>query len=267
MAFSAGTISLVSTGSNSLQVAISAGVQTPPTVLPVTAQWYRSTNPLFVAGPTNLVAGATSLSLNDSSLIPNTAYYYKVILTDSTPVTPLTATSATSAAFTTYAPSQSQNAFSQSPTLGMLDLKVGTTNVMAVEIDPSQATPLFPGSAVQLVDSPYGGLPKVIGCSTAAGSAVSGVYGFLCYDIKSQSFPAGARAEIAMDGSFMWLYASSALPSGQQVVIDPSSPGTVTTRVGVAAGLSVVGAGLDQAAAPGSLIRVKITAPSYTVTV
>ncbi len=54
---------------------------------PYTYQWYRSTTSAFSPGAGNLISGATALTLNDTGLIPNTQYYYKVRATDSNSVT------------------------------------------------------------------------------------------------------------------------------------------------------------------------------------
>lgn len=51
---------------------------------PYTYQWYRSTNSSFVPQTSNLVSGATDLTLNDTGLTPNTIYQYVQIATDST---------------------------------------------------------------------------------------------------------------------------------------------------------------------------------------
>ena len=60
-------------------------------VAPYSYQWHRSQTPNFVPSTANILAGQTSLTIIDSPLLPNSIYYYAVVVTDSTPVTPLTA--------------------------------------------------------------------------------------------------------------------------------------------------------------------------------
>ena len=59
---------------------------TAPTygIAPYTYQWYRSTTPGFTPSAATLVTGATSPTLNDTNLMPDTPYYYDVIYGDST---------------------------------------------------------------------------------------------------------------------------------------------------------------------------------------
>src|SRR6185312_7824244 len=49
---------------------------------PYTYQYYKSTTTGFSPGAGNIISGATALTLSDSGLIPNTTYYYKVVVTD-----------------------------------------------------------------------------------------------------------------------------------------------------------------------------------------
>jgi len=267
MAFVAGTISLVATPtSNQAQLVVSASTGG---VGAVGQQWYRDLSAGFVPAPANAVPGAVNLSLTDSSLIPNTVYYYKVVFTDSD-APPASVTSAASAAVSTPAASQSQNQFAQAPFLGMLDLKVGPGNVIAAQVDVSSPSPIYAGSAVQLVNSALpGGLPKVVPVSDTVGSTVSGVFAFAVYDIKSRQYNAGANLEVALAWSCMWLYATKAIQAGEQVILDPASPGAVQPREQVPpvpASSSIVGFALDRATAYGQLIRVVTAAPSYTKT-
>jgi hypothetical protein len=56
-------------------------------VSPYTYQWYRSTTNGFTPGSGNIISGATSLTLNDTGLLPSTTYYYICVVTDVEPVT------------------------------------------------------------------------------------------------------------------------------------------------------------------------------------
>lgn len=247
-ALAAGALSKVSVAdiSDSLVSAAATGGTAP-----YTYQWYRSETTGFTPGGGNIITGATSLVLNDSSLIPSTTYFYKVIATDSAAAT----STATQLSVTTTQPQAGgQNAFQLSPILGMNDLPFNQ-NTISVEVDSSQATPLVAGQGVKVVNS-AGGIPKVIAC--AANTDV--VFGFINFDVKSQTFPAGARCEISMSGNVMYLYATNAIARGAQVTLDVTSPGAVGAKN---TGDQIVGFALDQAAGFGSLIRVHIKSPTF----
>lgn len=251
MATTAGALSLVTVAATTATVL--SAVATAGTA-PYTYQWYRSTTTGFSPGGGNIIAGATALTLNDSGLIPNTIYYYKVVATDSGAVTG----TSSQLAVTTTASSLSQNQFQQSPTLGAVDLRFAFNSV-SVQIDTTQATALWAGSAVKIVDS-AGGVPKVIGCS--ANTDV--VLGFINFDIKNVSFVAGNYAEISMGGNVMYLYATTAIARGSQVTLDVTSPGGVGVLV-PSSGAEIVGWAYDKATAPGQLIRVFVRTPTFTV--
>lgn len=250
MTLTAGVISLVSktdTTANLSATAATGGTG------PYTYQWYRSTTTGFTPGGGNILAGKTALTLADTGLIPGTLYYYKVVATDTgnSNVT----VEYTQLAMTSLPPTQNINAFTQSPQLGMIDLRFDY-NTVAVEIDSSQATTLYAGAAVKMVDS-ADGVPKVIGCAANSDE----VLGFINFDIKTVGFVAGAAAEISMAGNVMYLYATAAIARGVRVVL------ALTTNGGVAAanasgGEDIVGWAYDKAAA-GDLFRVFLLTPSF----
>lgn len=249
MAVTAGALSQVSVGPTT--ASLSSAVATAGTA-PYTYQWYRSTTSGFTPGGGNIIAGATALTLNDTGLIPNTQYFYKVVATDAVPAT----STSTQLAVATSAPVISPNSFSQSPFLGMIDMRFDYDTV-SVQIDASQATALYPGQAVKMVDS-ADGVPKVVACSANSDE----VFGFINFDIKSVTFPAGAACEISMAGNFIYLYATGAIARGAQVQLDVSTVGGVATKVG-SSGADYVGWAYDKAAAAGALIRVKLAVPSF----
>lgn len=249
MATTAGALTQVSVGSNSASLVSAAATGG---TAPYTYQWYRSTTTGFSPGAGNIIAGATSLTLNDTGLIPNTPYFYKVVATDSGSV----AGTSAQLAVTTSASSFSQNQFAQTPTLGQVDQQFNY-NTISVMVDSSQATPLYPGSAVKAVDS-ADGVIKVVGCSANADE----VLGFINYDIKNTQFLAGMPAQISMAGNVMYLYATGAVGRGVQVQLDISSPGSVAAAVG-SSGADIVGWAFDKAAAGGALIRVFLKTPSF----
>jgi hypothetical protein len=251
MSVTAGALSLLSVASTTaslLSAPATAGTG------PYTYQWYRSTTSGFSPGGGNIIAGATSLSLNDSGLIPGTQYYYGVVATD-TGASGATSASAQLGVQTT-APTLSQNQFSQVPILGMIDLRYAYDTVSA-QVDLSQATPLYAGQAVKVVAS-TDGVPKVVACAADSDQ----VFGFINFDIKSANFPAGSACELSMSGNFIYLYATTAINRGTQVQLDLTTVGGVAAKVG-SSGANIVGFAFDQAAAAGALIRVKLGVPSF----
>lgn len=250
MAITAGTLSALYVGSNNAKLKA-----TPATggVGPYTYQWYKSTTPGFTPGMANEVSDAENLELNDTGLIPNNGYYYKVIALDggasNAPVT------YSQLAIVTTPQQLSQNQFAQGPLLGMVDLLV-EPNTVSVQFDSTQATRVYAGQAVKCVDS-AGGIPKVVSVAAASDE----VMGFVNYDIKSQYFEAGSLAEISMKGNVMYLYATVAIPRLARVQAT-LVPGGVALAVG-SSGAAVVGWAYDKAVAPGDLIRVFIETPSF----
>lgn len=227
---------------------------------PYTQQWYRSLTSGFTPGGGNLISGATGLVLNDSGLIPGATYYYKVIYTDTGHSNDVI----TSAQLTVVAAAQTlnPNQFDLRQIAGVVDLRLGTTNTVSVLIDVSQATPLYAGMAVKVVDS-ADGVPKVVGCAANSDD----VDGYLNYDVKTVQFLAGAPAEMSMDGSVMYLFSTTAIARFQRVQLDLQLPtggiGGVAALV-PSSGADVVGYAYDKAPAAGSLIRVFLRNPSFT---
>jgi hypothetical protein len=249
MTFTAGTLSLVSAASTSLSLASTAATGGTG---PYTEAWYISTVSGFTPGVGNIVSGASGLAATITGLIPGTQYYVKVVYTD-TGASNVTVTSAQFAA-ATQTQTQSPNQFQQAPQLGMLDLKFDPDTV-SVLIDVSQATPLYAGSAVKIVDS-ADGVPKVVGCAANSDN----VFGFIIFDIKTVAFLAGNAAEISLSQNVQYLYATTAIARGAQVSLDLSTIGGVST---ITTGANVVGFAYDKAPAAGALIRVKLSTPSF----
>lgn len=251
MAVTAGTISLVQRTASTVKLAVTAATLGTG---PYTYQWYRSQTTGFSPGGGNIIAGATALTLSDSGLIPNSTYFYKNVVTD-TGDSNVTATAA-QLAVVTLAPSPNINQFAQSPLLGMLDLRLDYDTISA-QVDSTQATPLYAGMAVKVVNN-GGGVPKVVSCAADADN----VFGFINYNIKNQIFLAGDALEISQAGNVMWMYASAAIVRGARVALNTASPGTVKPLAG-SGGADIVGWAVDQATAYGQLIRVRVLAPSF----
>lgn len=251
MATTAGALSQVSVGSTT--ASLSSAVATGGTA-PYTYQWYRSTTSGFSPGAGNIIDGATELTLDDTGLIPNTQYYYVVVATDAGAVTDDSA----QLAVATAAPALSPNQFAQSAYLGMIDMRF-PYNTISVQIDATQATALYAGAAVKMVDS-SGGVPKVVGCSAESDE----VLGFINFDIKTVSFVAGVGAEISMAGNVMYLYSTAAFARGVQLTLDLTTNGGVHAASGET-GDTIIGWAFDKATAAGQLVRVFLLTPSFTV--
>lgn len=251
MSVTAGALSQVSVASTTadlLSAAATAGTG------PYTYQWYQSTTSGFSAGVGNIVSGATSLSQSFSGLIPNTQYYYKVIATD-TGAGSATSTSS-QLAVATSAPVLSQNQFALVPYLGVLD-QMYNYNTKSAQVGSAQATSLYAGAAVKIVDS-AGGAPKVVACAAITDQ----VWGFINYNIKTIAFAANVPVEISQAGNVMWLYATAAIARGVEVCLDLSTNGGVQTASSHS-GATIVGVSYDKASAAGDLIRVMLTVPSF----
>lgn len=251
MSITAGVLSQSSVSQNTANLVATAATGG---TAPYTYQWYRSTVSGFSPGGGNILAGQTSLSLADTGLIPNTHYYYSMIATDAVAAT----ITYTQLGVVTSAPSLNPNAFTQSTTVGMIDMRYDYDTISA-QIDVSQAGSLYAGQAVKLVPNNNGGVPKVIGCTANSDS----VFGFINFDIKTVLFVAGSMCEISQEGNFMYLYATAAITQGAQVTLDVSTVGGVSQLVG-SSGAAIVGWAMDGAAAAGALIRVRISkVPSF----
>ena len=248
MVLTAGIISLISTGSNSAKLSTtSASGGTPPYI----QQWYRDTSGTgFTPGPSNILTSQTDLILNDTNLIPNTQYFYKVVYTDDTSST----VESIALTVTTLPASQGMNQFSMQAILGEMDLQNGSGNVVSSQIDASQLTPLYPGQPIKFVNSPYG-IPTMI----AAGTSMPN--GYITYDQKSPNFPAGSRCEIARKNDCIWLYSTAAINRGSMVVLDPAIASGVKEATG-STNLPIIGEAFDQATAGGQLLRVVLNVPS-----
>lgn len=210
---------------------------------PYTYQWYRSTSTGFSPGAGNILTGQTGLSLNDSGLIANTTYFYVVVATDTgngnATVNSSQLTVLTQAALL-------PNQFAQTTVVGMVDMKVGSTNLIAAQVDASVSTQIYPGQAVKIVASTTGGIPKVAPISSKADHVI----GFAAYNIKDSQYLAGQNLEIAMFGTVIWCYATAAITQFAEVCVDPTYVGGVQATGATAVW---VGWAMDGAAGAGPI--------------
>jgi hypothetical protein len=148
------------------------------------------------------------------------------------------------------------NQFNQTPFLAVPDLKFNY-NTLPVLVDVTQSGPLYPGAAVKMVNNLYG-VPSVIGCAANSDECI----GFINYNMKNIVFNAGDPCEISQAGNVLFLYATGSVTRGFQVQLDLSTNGGVAQSVG-SSGANLVGWAVDASGAPGTLIRVKLSTPSF----
>jgi hypothetical protein len=256
MALAVGPITQISVAdvSDSLSCAAATGGTGP-----YTYQWYRSETTGFTPGGGNIISGATALALSDSGLIPNTTYYYKVVVTD-TGNSNATANSSQSAVVTT-AQQLSPNQFAERSIAGMCDLRYNINTVSAL-ISPNQSGVLVAGQAVK-IDSAItdgSGIPQVIGCVADTDE----VFGFINFDIKTPGFYALNNVELSLAGNAMYLWATGVIARGDQVTLDVSSPAGVAEATGDSAN-RIVGWAYDGASSAGVLIRIMLGVPSFAL--
>lgn len=225
---------------------------------PYTYQWYQSTTTGFTAGAGNLVAGATALVQPFSGLIPGTAYFYKVIATDTGAGN---ATSTSTQLAVTTEPSLSPNQFSQGVIVGAVDMKVGSTNIISCAVDNSVASSttnpaIFPGQGVKIVSNTVGGLPRVAPITSKSDQVI----GFCIFNQKDISYVVGDYLEIAMFGSVVWLYATGAVTQFAEVCLDPTYIGGVQATGATA---TMVGWAMDGSAAGGMVRVMLLPNPSF----
>lgn len=246
MSLAAGALSKVLIGQSTAQ--LSSAVATGGTG-PYTYQWYRSTSTGFSPGAGNIITGATALTLSDSGLLAMTSYFYVVVATD-TGNANVTANSTQLTVLTE--PAQSPNQFAQTVIIGMVDMRVGPTNIIAAQVDASVATAsvplnvIYPGQGVKLVVNTKGGIPKV----APIAAITDKVIGFAVYNIKDIQYVAGQNLEVAMWGTTIWCFATGAITQGNEVCIDVTYIGGVQATGATAV---FVGMAVDGAAAAGPI--------------
>ena len=240
MTLAAGALSKVQIGVST--ASLSSAVATGGTG-PYTYQWYRSTVSGFTPGAGNILTGQTALTLADSGLVGGTTYYYEVVATD-TGNSNVTAGSTQLAVLTE--PQPSQNQFAQNTNVGLVDMKLGSTNVIAAQVAPSVSALVYPGQAVKIVANTNGGIPQVQPISSKSDQAI----GFVVFNIKDLAYSAGQNLEIALFGTVMWLFATGAVSQFAEVCLDPTYVGGVQATGNSAL---IVGWAIDGASAAGAI--------------
>jgi Uncharacterized conserved protein (DUF2190) len=152
-----------------------------------------------------------------------------------------------------------QNQFKIQPIRGERDMAFNG-DVISAQISVSDPNTSVPGHPLTMEDS-SGGVPKFIQTTAANGQ----IFGFALYNIKDVNYAPGARVEVAMAGSVMYMTANAAIARGAklEVVISTTDPRVITN----AGTNKVVGIALDKALAAGDLIRVYVVVPSPVQTI
>ncbi len=250
MTYAAGALSKTQIGNSTAYLTSAAAAGG---IGPYTYQWYRSTATGFTPGAGNILTGQTALTLLDSGLVAGTTYYYVVVATD----TGNSNVTANSTQLTVaLEASQTPNQFAQTQLVGLVDMRVGPTNVIAAQVDASVGTAaapfnvILPGQAVKLVTNTTGGIPKVAPIQSKSDS----VWGFAIFNVKDLSYSAGQNLEVAQWGTTLWCYATGAITQGAEVCVDPTFIGGVQATGNTA---TFVGQAIDGCSAAG-LIRVQL---------
>lgn len=251
MSVTAGALSKVLIASSTAQLA--SAVATAGTG-PYTYQWYRSLTTGFSPGAGSLIPGATSLSLSDSGLVPGTQYYYLVQATD-TGASNVTSNSAQLSVLTE--PSLVQNQFAQSNVIGFVDMQVGPTNIISVQVDASASAPIQAGQYVKVVSNTVGGVPRVVACSANSDAQI----GQVIFNIKDVNYPIGSYLEVALWGSVVWSFATGAVSQFARVCLDVTYVGGVQATGNSS---TIVGWAFDGAAAAGPIRVMLMPNAAYT---
>ena len=250
MSFAAGALSKTLVAATTAQLA--SAVATGGTG-PYTYQWYKSLTTGFSPGAGNIIAGATALTLNDSGNTPGLTYFYVVVATDTGNANVTVNSAQLSVAME---PSQQPNQFTQNNMVGIVDMRVGPTNIISAIVDASATAPIQPGQGVKVVSSTVGGPPKVVAISGKADPSI----GFAIFNMKDVQYPIGTVLEVALWGTIIWCYATAAISSFAEVCLDPTYVGGVQPTGNTA---TLMGTAIDGCSGPG-LIRVQLVPnPAY----
>lgn len=154
---------------------------------------------------------------------------------------------------------QTMNAFTQAPILGLVDL-VPSSNNIAVQLSPSTAAVCQVGSALKLIGG-QAALPVVDVCS---GPTDGPVFAVVPYNARKNLYVAGDIIDAACAGSFVFLRSSAAINRGDKVTTTAATTTTdpLVTTVSTPTTQYVTGKAIDLAPGADQLIRIQI-APSF----
>lgn len=250
MSLTNGALSLTSNSEGAVTTTI---VEATSGTGPYTHQLYMSTTTGFTPAAGNLLAGKTALVNIVSGLTPNTAYFFKDVVTDAVNATDISSQLAVTTP-ATAAPNANQ--FKMSNIVGQTDGRFNY-NTIAVILDASETGTGYAGSAVKQYTQTAGAIHVKL-CDANSND----VLGFINYNSKNPTFTAGMPCEISMTGNWIYLMptVTGTLPNKAQ--LDITCPGGVKPSVG-SSGAEIVGDFIDVPTL-GVPCRVKLGAQSHT---
>lgn len=151
---------------------------------------------------------------------------------------------------------QNPNQFSQTPILGMPDLRQ-QPNSFFVTLNPESVfTDFQVGTVLKLI---AGAGPQII---VDAAAATDVPYGIIPYNLKKNTFAPGDTVQMFADGSVLYVQTSAAVDRGAKLqFLNTGGSPTVATR---ASSNTVLGIALDQAEDADAIIRVQVKCGSAT---
>ena len=151
---------------------------------------------------------------------------------------------------------QNPNQFTQTPILGMPDLR-SQPNSFFVTLNPDSVfTDFQVGTVLKLI---AGAGPTIL---VDAAAATDTPYCVIPYNLKKNTFSPGDTVQVFGDLSVLYLQTSAAVPRGSKVqFLNTGGSPTVAVRSGSD---TVLGLALDEAADAGDIIRVQVKTGSAT---
>lgn len=156
--------------------------------------------------------------------------------------------------------SLSQNAFTQTPTIGMLTFDP-QPDTLPCQLNPSSSAPaasFVAGAAVKLVA--WAGTGQIIVDATLSASD-GPVFGVIEFSKQKNKYVVGDQVNIAARGNILHLKSAGAITRGQNVSV--TNPSVTTNDPTVAndttQGDYILGVALGQAAGAGELIRIQVS--------
>jgi hypothetical protein len=154
---------------------------------------------------------------------------------------------------------QNLNQFAQLPILGDTATKVNL-NTLSVQIDPNSINTLLPGDAVYMTAT-AGTTILVDKCS-----ATVAPFGYVLYNLKTDTFIAGDAVEIGVAGQIMYALAAGTITRGNNLEYDPSASLITGPQMLASGGVNPISALALDNATTGNLFRMIVLGVSYPVT-
>lgn len=248
MAVTAGVSTVEKVSSDIVKISATAATTVTGTAV---YQWHRSVVDGFTPSAATALAGQTELTLDDEFVLPNTTFYYVLVVSDDEP----SSANYTQVEAAVGERASSPNQFDQRVVAGQSGLLSSDLVVSAV-VDADYAGVLREGDAVKLSTNSGEGIPKV----ELADGATDQVFGYVVYANKQAEYQPEEKLEIVQRGC-RYLYAGEAIAAGERVVLNDAFRGTVLKANST--GNRIVGYAYDKATNVGELFRVMIDVPSF----